>query len=270
MSPKCAYCGFASGTSKQGYFLPFSRSEEEVLKAAQSIQEAGIKRVSLSAGYGNYHLVLKALETIKENTQLKVLINIGADLDRRRIRELKSAGVDTICCNLETVNENLFKKLKPSDSFKKRLSVCYMTKEENVELSSGLLVGIGESEKDRARHIEILKDIEPEEVPVMGFRPYVGTPMQKAPPAPIKLQLGVIRIVKQFLKPLRITVPFPTLGLENIVLAVFSGANNIATVIPDKYPLKVKGVGSPEVGILSQVLEQLKKCKIETNVSKSF
>ncbi len=268
LNPKCAYCGFAAGTSKDGYFSVNEKTENEVKLAAKSIALSGINRVSLSAGYGNFERIAKALEIVKKNTDLKVLVNIGGDLNRKRIRILKELGVDTICCNLETVNESLFRQLKPADSLSKRLSVCYMVKEEDIELSSGILAGIGETEGNIEKHIEVLRDIKPFEVPIMGFRPYRDTPMEDHPPCPLDYQLHIIDVIKglPFIK--RITVPYPTIGLNGIIPAVEHGANNIATVIPENYPLKVVGVGSPQVGLLSDVLSLLRGSGFETDVGK--
>ncbi len=266
---KCAYCGFAVGTSPDGYLFLTDKKQEEIKKAAISIAKSGIKRVSISAGYGNFYKILKGLEIIKENTKLKVLINIGGDLNRTEITLLKSAGVDTICCNLETMNLNLFRKLKPEDSIEKRMKVCYQVKETGTELSSGLLVGIGETEKDRQLHLEFLNAIEVDEVPVMGFHPYRGTPMEQMEEASLKLQLKVIKLVKSKIPSLkRLTVPFPTIGKEGIIPAVKAGATNIATVIPKNYPLPIKGVGSPSVGILEEILTILEKEGIKADVKK--
>ncbi|WP_457568194.1 5,10-methenyltetrahydromethanopterin hydrogenase cofactor biosynthesis protein HmdB [Desulfurobacterium sp.] len=266
---RCAYCGFAVGASTQGYFYLTDKKKEEIKRAAVFIERHGIKRVSLSAGYGNFEKVLSALTVVKENTSLKVLINVGGDLDVERIRQLRDAGVDTICCNLETMNVNLFRRLKPEDSLERRMKVCYQVKNLGIELSSGLLVGIGESEEDREKHIEFLKELEVDEVPVMGFRPYKDTPMGLHPPAPLSLQLKVISRVKERVKSLkRLTVPFPTVLMEGLIPAIKAGATNIATVVPAGYPLIVKGVGSPVVGVLEEVLSLLEKHGIETNVER--
>ncbi len=266
---KCAYCGFAAGSSPAGYYKSFVKTEDEILKAALSMEFAGIKRVSISAGYGNFSAVLKAVQIVKEKTGLEVLVNVGGDINEEELELLKSAGVETVCCNLETVNRELFERLKPDDSFEKRLKVCELVKEFGLKLSSGLLLGIGESEKDRKEHIKLLKSLEVDEVPVMGFRPYPGTPMESVPPAPLTLQLRVIERVREVVDSCkRITVPYPTVGKEGVIPAVRSGANNVATVVPENYPLTVKGVGSPQVGILEELLNLFDSFGIETNVER--
>ena len=266
---KCAYCGFAAGSSPAGYYKSFVKTEDEILKAALSIEFAGIKRVSISAGYGNFSAVLKAVQIVKEKTGLEVLVNVGGDINEEELELLKSAGVETVCCNLETVNRELFERLKPDDSFEKRLKVCELVKEFGLKLSSGLLLGIGESERDRKEHIKLLKSLEVDEVPVMGFRPYPGTPMESVPPAPLTLQLRVIERVRKVVDSCkRLTVPYPTVGKEGVIPAVRSGANNVATVVPENYPLTVKGVGSPQVGILEELLNLFDSFGIETNVER--
>jgi len=266
---RCAYCGFAVGTSSEGYFFLTEKKKEEIKKVAIFIEKSGIKRVSVSAGYGNFRKVLSALEIIKEFTKLKVLTNVGGDLDKEKIEILKKAGVDTICCNLETMNKRLFRKLKPDDSIQQRMKVCFLVKEAGIELSSGILVGIGETDEDRRTHIEFLKEIEVDEVPVMGFHPYKNTPMEDFPSAPLKLQLKVIKEVRKAIPGLkRVTVPFPTIGKEGLIPALKAGATNVATVVPKNYPLLIKGVGSPTVGVLEEILPILEKEGFETDVRK--
>jgi len=267
MPIKCLYCGFAAGTSKEGYFYSFSQEHEKIKEAALFLEERGIKRVSLSAGYGNFNRIAKALEIVKTHTNLKVLINIGGDLNRERIKTLKSLGVDTICCNLETVNQKLFKRLKPSDSLKKRIEVCFAVKEEGIELSSGILIGVGESEKDRERHLKFLETLEIDEIPLMRFLPFKGTPMENSPPPPKSLLLSLIKKARQIKGVKRITVPFPTIDYEDIPEVVTAGATNIATVVPKNYPLKVKGVAAPKVGILEKVVKILEEKGFKTDVT---
>ena len=211
---------------------------------------------------------MKALEVIKSETDLKVLVNIGGDLNREKLNILKAAGVDTICCNLETVNKSLFKKLKPSDSFKQRYKVCCMVKEAGVELSSGILLGIGETEEDRLHHLLILEKLEVEEIPLMRFHPFKGTPMENYQAPSLNLLLSMIKLAKTVKSAYRITVPFPTVDYNSVVDVVKAGVTNIATVIPSNYPFTVKGVSRPQVGILEKLLSVFEREGIVTNVKK--
>ena len=77
----------------------------------------------------------------------------GADLNKESLKELGKYETDTICCNLETVNQNLFNELKPGEKLEDRIKICNNISDSGIELSSGLLIGLGESYIDRADHL---------------------------------------------------------------------------------------------------------------------
>ncbi len=256
ITPKCKYCGFAAKTSSQGYYSSFSKTEDEILLAVQSVEDSGIPRVSCSGAHGHQgkHAV-QAARIVKENTNLELLINVGSDLNQKALKQLSLYQTDTVCCNLETINKELFNQLKPGEQLKDRIIACENITKAGIELSSGLLVGIGESYQDRVNHLFFLKEFPTlGEVPIMGFNPYSGTPMEDHPPCSLIEQMKTIAITRLVFKDLRITVPTPTIGPESVKFSLMAGADNLATVIPDQYPLDVKGVGSPNYGNLEDVL----------------
>lgn len=261
VTPKCKYCGFAAGTSHAGYFYPFFKSDHEILQAARRIEDAGIPRVSCSGahGYGGTHAV-NAARIVKEQTNLELLINVGADLTRQALDRIAAYGTDTICCNLETVNETVFSDIKPGEKLEDRKKICRMISDAGLELSSGLLIGVGESYQDRINHLTYLRQFPSlGEIPIMGFNPYPDTPMQSHPPCSLTDQMKTIAITRLLFPDIRITVPTPTIGPENVKYSLLAGADNLATVIPDHYPSAIKGVGSPSYGSLREVLSTLEE-----------
>ncbi|NPB01995.1 MAG: biotin synthase BioB [Methanopyri archaeon] len=266
IEPKCAYCGFAAGTSPEGYYKPFERDYDEIAEAAVAIEEAGIPRVSCSGAYrgDGGKLAVVAARAVKENTNLELLINFGPDLSEGTIAELARLGVETVCCNLETVNRELFRRLKPGDSFEARLEVCELVCRYGIDLSSGLLVGIGESPRDRAEHLRFLSRFDTlAEIPVMGFNPYPGTPMEDHPRCPLLEQAKVMAVARLAYPDVMITAPTPTIGPEEVEVALMAGADNLATVIPDNHPHEVKGVGNPRTGNLERVVELVRSVGLE-------
>ncbi len=267
--PKCLYCGFASGTSKEGYYVPFRISDDEIKNSAVAIEESGICRVSCSSAHGYEGMeVLRALKIVKENTNLEVLVNAGADLTEESIIEMKKYGIDTICCNLETTNKELFKKIKPGEELEDRIEVCKLVKKHNIELSSGLLLGVGESYEDRVNHLLFLKELDVDEIPIMGFNPYKGTPMENHPRCSSLEQAKTIAIVRLMFPDIRITSPTPTIGAELMQFALMGGASNIATVIPDNHPMNIKGVGNPKTGNLKDVIRMIKELGLKPKICK--
>ncbi len=264
--PRCAYCGFASGASPEGYFKGFTRSYEEIAEAAKAIEKSGITRISCSGAYrgDGGKLAVTAARAVKENTDLELLINFGHDLSEDTIKELARLGVETICCNLETTNRELFGRLKPGDSFEERVRVCETVCRYGIDLSSGLLVGIGENYRDRAEHLRFLAKFETlAEIPVMGFNPYPGTPMEHVPRCSLMEQAKVMAVARLMYPDLMITAPTPTVGPEEVEVALMAGADNLATVIPDNHPHEVKGVGNPRTGNLDRVVELIEGFGLE-------
>ncbi len=261
IQPRCKYCGFAEETSSKGYYNAFYKTNDEILKAALSITEAHIPRVSCSGGYGyKGKQAVNACKIVKENTNLEVLVNVGGDLTEKSIQKLADLGADTVCCNLETINEEVFRKTKPGDSLSQRIETCKLVCEAGIGLSSGLLLGLGESAEDRIRHLRFLGKFKTlEEIPIMGFNPYDDTPMANYPPFPLKEQLKIVAITRIMYPHIRITMPTPTVGPENVEYSLKAGANNLATVIADNYPLEVKGVGAPEYGNYTEVVNVIEK-----------
>ncbi|MBP2133572.1 biotin synthase [Methanomicrobium sp. W14] len=268
ITPKCKYCGFAAGTSPDGYYKPFFKTDEEILRASVKIEESGIPRVSCSGGHGfGGKQAVKAASIVKENTSLELLVNVGFDLDKNSLEELAGYGTDTVCCNLETTNEAIFSYLKPGESLRGRIDVCRKICDSGIELSSGLLIGIGESYEDRFNHLNFLGEFSGlGEIPIMGFNPYRGTPMENCPPCPLREQMLTIAVTRILFPEIRITVPTPTIGPENVRYSLMAGADNLATVIPVNYPLEVKGVGSPVCGTLDGVLKVVEEMELSPQI----
>ena len=238
VQPRCKYCGFAAKTSSIGYYDAFYKSDEEIRQAAFCVEKSGIPRISCSGGHGyKGKQAVNAARIVKGETSLEILVNVGADLTQESVDELKKCNADTVCCNLETINEDV------------------------------LLIGLGESYEDRVDHLIFLGTFETlEEIPIMGFNPYVDTPMENHPPCSIEEQLKAIAITRIMYPKIRITVPTPTIGPENVQLPLLAGANNLATVIPEDYPLVVKGVGNPDYGNLHEVISVVEDLGLEVQL----
>ena len=261
IQPRCEYCGFAEETSSKGYYNAFYKSNDEILTAVESIEEAHIPRVSCSGGYGyKGKQAVNACRIVKENSNLEVLVNVGGDLTEDSIDKLAKLGADTVCWNLETINEDVFYQRKPGDSLDQRILTCKRVSDAGIGLSSGLLLGLGESVEDRLKHLRYLSNFKTlEEIPIMGFNPYDDTPMANEKPFPLKEQLKIVAVTRIMYPEIRITMPTPTVGPENVEFSLKAGANNLATVIADNYPHEVKGVGSPEYGNYNEVVNVIEK-----------
>lgn len=270
VAPKCLYCGFAAGTSPAGYYHPFFKTDEEILQLAKVIENAGIPRVSCSGAHGfKGEQAVTAARIVKEHTSLELLVNVGLDLTEEALGKIVGYGTETVCCNLETTNRRIFAEVKPGETLDQRIKICKMISESGAELSSGLLIGIGESDKDRLNHLKFLRRFKGlAEIPIMGFNPYPGTPMEYHPSCSLKEQMITIAITRFLYPDIRITVPTPTIGPKNVAYSLRAGADNLATVIPEKYSRHIVGVGSPVYGTLGEVLDIIAEMGLTADIRK--
>ena len=98
---------------------------------------------------------------------------------------------------METINEDVFNFVKPGETLNDRIETCQGVSDAGIELSSGLLVGLGESLEDRIAHLRYLNNFETlGEIPIMGFNPYKDTPMANHPPSPLEEQLKIMAVTR--------------------------------------------------------------------------
>jgi biotin synthase len=181
--PSCRYCGQASQKSK---FFTKVATPREVAESAKIAEQIGFKGVQCGGGCSGYKGAEAVEDTkiVKESTNLDVFVNYGADMSDEHILKLKQLGVGRIGCSFETINEDLFKKIKPGDSLYERKKVAQLIDERGVSLATGIMIGIGESYVDRVKHIFYLKNFKNlSTIYISGFFPIPGTPMEGYPPA---------------------------------------------------------------------------------------
>jgi biotin synthase len=187
-NPPCGYCGQASQKFK---LFAKVATPKEVVESAKIAEQLGFNGVQCGGGCSGYKGAEAVEDTkiVKESTTLDVFVNYGADMSEENILTLKQLGVGRIGCSLETINEDLFKKIKPGDSLNERKKVAQLIDTHGVKLATGIMIGIGESYLDRVNHIFYLKNFENlSTIYISGFFPIPGTPMEGYIPAtPIEI-----------------------------------------------------------------------------------
>ena len=131
---------------------------EELLACIKRSEELDIPRVNFFRQYETDEDVINACKLVKENTNLKTHVSISGEFSFESIEELSNIGVDTICCNLSTVNNEVFLNNHPKDTLTQRIKLCQNISKNGIGLSSGLVLGIGEEIPDRLKHLRFLSN----------------------------------------------------------------------------------------------------------------
>ncbi|MFD7123324.1 MULTISPECIES: biotin synthase BioB [Streptomyces] len=178
----CSYCSQRLG-SKAGILKYTWLKPDEASRAAAAGVAGGAKRVCLVAsGRGptdrDVDRVSKTIETIKEeNEGIEVCACLGLLSDGQADR-LRSAGADAYNHNLNT-SEETYGAITTTHTYADRVETVQQAQAAGLSACSGLIAGMGESDKDLVDVVFALRDLDPDSVPVNFLIPFEGTPLAK-------------------------------------------------------------------------------------------
>ena len=223
-SPPCMYCGRSAKPEAFSDVL----TPDEVAFGAQLIEATGTRRVEVGGGTlwtGADNLVLEAVRAVRNATDLEVWVNVGPCLSTRALEELKSLGVTEVCSSLETINEKVFREVKPGDDFHARMEFAKTIKDVGLKLNSVMMVGIGSSSEDYVDHIFWLKEVGVDHFCITGFNPIPGTPLENRMPAVSYEVAKVIAVSRLVLRKADIGIGGIMNDPQLLPLAIMAGAN---------------------------------------------
>ncbi len=178
----CHYCSQSSIST-----APIDRyalvSPEEMLKAARRAHEAKAERYCMVIS-GRSPLekevddIASAVKRIKQELPMQVCCSLGL-LTEPQAKRLKAAGVDRINHNLNT-SEAYHSSICTTHTYQDRVTTLQNARAAGLELCSGGIVGMGESDEDLVDLAFALKDLNPDSIPLNMLHPIPGTPLADA------------------------------------------------------------------------------------------
>jgi biotin synthase len=227
-------CKFCAQSAHYNTNAPVFRlkSKEELLEEAHKAKDIGAERFSIvTSGKGatpkEIETIAEVVSAIKEKIGIIPCASLGV-LDTKSLGLLKDAGLSRYHHNIETSRE-FYPEIVTTHTFEDRLKTIRAAKEVGLEVCSGGIIGLGESEEDRIRMALTLKDLEVDSVPINILVPLKGTPFDGAQAISIADILRTIAIFRLILgdKTIRIVA-----GRESVLkdfqgLAFMAGANGM-------------------------------------------
>jgi biotin synthase len=125
---------------------------------------------------------------------LQVAISAGI-LTRAQAERLAAGGVHRYNHNLETAR-SFFREIVSTHGYEERWETCLHVKAAGMELCSGVLLGMGESDAQRLELLLALRRLAPCEVPVNFLNPRPGTPLGERPLVPAREALRWIALFR--------------------------------------------------------------------------
>src|SRR5437870_6108248 len=233
-SEDCAYCAQSAH-----YFTGVEREEllslENVLAAAKRARSQGATRFCMGAAWRGVRdgseKFERVLEIVREVSQLgmEVCVTLG-EIGPAEARKLKAAGVTAYNHNIDTSPE-FYPEIVSTHTFQNRLNTIAAVQESGMSVCCGGIIGMGESENDRLRMLEVLNNLDPlpESMPINCLMAMPGTPLADQSPINIFELVRLIAVARMALPKARVRLAAgrTRISREGQALCFFAGANSI-------------------------------------------
>jgi len=176
-------CGYCSQSKVSDAEIPKYNflSRDKLMEGAKIAAERDVKTYCIViSARGPNERELNAVETIvpeiKEKYDLKICACLGL-LSNEQADRLKACGVDRVNHNVNT-SADYYEKICSTHSYEDRISTLSAVRDAGLELCSGGIVGMGESDEDVVKMALELRDLGVHSIPVNFLNPIDGTPLQ--------------------------------------------------------------------------------------------
>jgi biotin synthase len=233
-SEDCSYCAqsahYSTGVEREE-LMPI----EEIVTAAHQARAQGASRFCMGAAWRGVRdgteKFEEVLETVRRVSRLgmEVCVTLG-QIGSTEAQKLKAAGVTAYNHNIDTSPE-FYPSIVSTHSFQDRLDTIAAVQESGMSVCSGGIIGMGESEEDRLRMLEVLSefDPQPESVPINCLMAMPGTPLSEQAPVDIFQLVRLIAVARLAIPRARVRLAAgrTRISREGQALCFFAGANSI-------------------------------------------
>ncbi len=197
-SENCKWCAQSAHYSTGCEVYPFVGAEKcvEEAKKAEANKVGRIAIVTSGRGQteGQIDEICEALKAMKKETKMSLCASLGL-VTKAQLEKLKAAGLTRIHCNMES-SPNHFKTLCTTHTTEEKLATIKAAREVGLEVCSGGIIGMGESDEELVEFGFLLKEIGPDSIPVNILHPIKGTPLGDCPRLSLKRILDSIAILR--------------------------------------------------------------------------
>jgi biotin synthase len=233
-SEDCSYCAqsahYSTGLEREE-LLPV----DAIMEAAEQARRQGATRFCMGAAWRGVRdgteKFEQVLETVRQVSRLgmEVCVTLG-QIGPVEASKLRIAGVTAYNHNIDTSPE-FYPEIVSTHTFQDRLNTIAAVQESGMSVCCGGIIGMGETESDRLRMLEVLCNLDPapESVPINCLMAMPGTPLQEETAIDIFQLVRLIAVTRIALPRARVRLAAgrTRLSREGQALCFFAGANSI-------------------------------------------
>lgn len=229
----CAYCPQSMHHSSDVTGQP-ELDVEPVLERARAAKAAGADRFCMGWAWREiregapFEAMLSMVRGVRE-LGLEACVTAGMLTDHQAER-LAEAGLTAYNHNLDTSPEH-YDQIITTRSYQERLETLQRVRKAGVTLCCGGIIGMGESQRDRASMLQVLAGMNPhpESVPINALVAVEGTPLEEREPVdPLELvrMVATARILMPQSR-IRLSAGREQMNREAQILCLLAGADSI-------------------------------------------
>ncbi|MFQ5440465.1 MAG: biotin synthase BioB [Nitrosopumilaceae archaeon] len=199
-SEDCSFCGQSAffDTGIDSYQLP---TPDEVVTRANKAKNEGAESYCLVAAWRepspkDFEKVCTIIEKVNNQVGINVECSLGF-LTKDQAKKLKELDVKRYNHNLETAKSK-FADICTTHTYEDRIKTLQIAREAGLELCTGGIIGLGETQDQRIELVLELASIYPEEITINMLVPVPGTPLELQTPlekSEITRMFSVIRFL---------------------------------------------------------------------------
>lgn len=226
---ECLYCGIrCHNRSLQRYRMEL----DEIVETAKAAYEIGYKTIILQSGEDLWYTrekISSLIRRIKALGDVAITLSLG-ERDYEDYKQWKQDGADRYLLKHETADEDLYNRLHPHSSFKKRLQCLRWLKKLGYQPGSGFMIGLpGQNLTTIAKDILLLKELDVDMAGIGPFLPHPATPLGENHAGSGLLTLKALAVARILLKRTHLpaTTALEVQNRNNRENAFYTGANVI-------------------------------------------
>ncbi len=231
-SEDCGYCPQSArydSDLKPEALMPI----DEVLKAAKQAKEQGASRFCMGAAWRqpkdkDVDRVVEMVQGVKA-LGMETCVTLGMLTDKQT-QTLKEGGLDYYNHNLDT-SEDYYSEVITTRTYQDRLDTLGRVRDAGINVCCGGIVGMGESDADRANLLIELANLpnHPESVPINMLVQVEGTPLMGSESLDSLMFIRTIAVARILMPQsrVRLSAGRNEMNDEMQALCFFAGANSI-------------------------------------------
>lgn len=237
----CLYCGIRrSNKSAERYRLDY----DNILACAENGYKLGFRTFVMQGGEDAYftddYMCSIISELRKKYPDCAITLSLG-ERSYESYKRMKEAGADRYLLRHESADNDLYRRLHPSEmSLENRKQCLYNLKELGYQVGAGFMVGVPfQTTENLISDIRFLQDLQPQMIGIGPFIPHKDTVFADEKSGTLKLTLRLLGILRLMFPKVLLpaTTALGTISPTGRELGLKTGCN---VVMPNLSPVNVR------------------------------